>query len=83
MGSSHGGKGKKRSRVYEVVKFDVADGWVSFYHSLYWLLAELYKSTHLLSDEQFESEFGKAQFGVYKSLRDVVSGPGEGGSGDS
>lgn len=72
MGSSHGGKGKKRSGVYKVVKFDVADGWVSFHHSLYCLLAELFKSTHLLSDEQFQSKLGGTQFGVYKNLRDVV-----------
>ncbi|KAJ3507306.1 hypothetical protein NMY22_g16971 [Coprinellus aureogranulatus] len=71
MGSTSG-KGKNRTRTYEVVKFDVADGWVSFHHSMYWLLAELYKSTHLLSDEQFRSEFGGTEFRAYGSLRDVV-----------
>jgi E3 ubiquitin-protein ligase UBR1 len=71
MGSTSG-KGKNRTRTYEVVKFDVADGWVSFHHSLYWLLAELYKSTHLLSEEQFRSEFDGTEFRAYQSLRDVV-----------
>jgi len=70
MGSS--GKGKKRTRTYEIVKFDVGSGWVSFHHSLYWLLAELYKSTHLLSEEQFKNEFGGTEFEAYRSLKDVV-----------
>ena len=35
---------------HEVVKFDVMEGWVSFHHSLHWLLAELFKHVDLLSD---------------------------------
>jgi len=38
-------------RNYVVVKFDVLDGWVSFHHSLHWLLAELLKHTELLTKE--------------------------------
>lgn len=36
---------------YNIVKFDVLEGWVSFHHSLHWLLAELLKHTQLLSPE--------------------------------
>lgn len=38
-------------REYQVVKFDVLVGWVSFHHSLHWLLAELLKHTRLLGRE--------------------------------
>jgi E3 ubiquitin-protein ligase UBR1 len=38
--------------VYECVKFDVAEGWVSFHHSLHWLLAELCKHADLLDAER-------------------------------
>lgn len=38
-------------REYLVIKFDVLVGWVSFHHSLHWLLAELLKHTRLLSRE--------------------------------
>lgn len=38
-------------KAYHVVKFDVLEGWVSFHHSLHWLLAELLKHTQLLSKE--------------------------------
>ena len=31
--------------------FDVLDGWVSFHHSLHWLLAELLKNVNILSEE--------------------------------
>ncbi|KAF8910386.1 hypothetical protein CPB85DRAFT_1413971 [Mucidula mucida] len=37
---------------YEVIKFDVAEGWTSFHHSLHWLLAELWKHVGLLGEEQ-------------------------------
>lgn len=37
--------------TYEVVEFDVMEGWVSFHHSLQWLLAELFKHVDLLDDE--------------------------------
>lgn len=36
---------------YTIVDFDVLDGWVSFYHSLHWLLAELLKNVDVLSEE--------------------------------
>ena len=50
---------------YEVVKFDVMEGWVSFHHSLHWLLAELFKHVDLLSDESLK-EVGLG------GLKDVV-----------
>jgi E3 ubiquitin-protein ligase UBR1 len=52
-------------RLYEVVLFDVLEGWVSFHHSLHWLLAELLKHTNLLTSESL------AQAGL-SSLRDVM-----------
>ncbi|KAF8627096.1 hypothetical protein AX15_004547 [Amanita polypyramis BW_CC] len=36
---------------YTIVNFNVLEGWVSFHHSLHWLLAELFKHVDLL-DEQ-------------------------------
>ena len=50
--------------TYEVVDFDVMEGYVSFHHSLQWLLAELFKHVDLLDDDHLrEVGFG--------SLRDV------------
>ncbi len=43
--------------TYEVVEFDVMDGWVSFHHSLQWLLAELFKHVDIL-DESSLQEIG-------------------------
>jgi E3 ubiquitin-protein ligase UBR1 len=43
--------GPGEGKEYEIVKFDVLEGWVSFHHSLHWLLAELLKHTQLLSKE--------------------------------
>lgn len=40
---------------YQVVNFDVLEGWVSFHHSLHWLLAELLKHTQSLSKEALRS----------------------------
>lgn len=37
---------------YGVLDFDVLSGWVSFHNSPHWLLAELFKQTHLLGKEQ-------------------------------
>ena len=37
--------------VYQIVKFDVTEGWISFHHSLHWLLAELLKHVELISDD--------------------------------
>ncbi|KAG9039114.1 hypothetical protein FRB95_012825 [Tulasnella sp. JGI-2019a] len=50
---------------YQIIQFDVLAQWVSFHHSLHWLLAELFKHVHLLSDEPL------AEVGM-KSLREVV-----------
>ena len=36
---------------YMAVDFDVLEGWVSFHHSLHWLLAELLKNVDILSEE--------------------------------
>lgn len=63
---------KARTKLYEVVRFDVAEGWVSFHHSLHWLLAELFKSTHLLSEPHLKEEFGGTEFEEYRSLKDIV-----------
>jgi E3 ubiquitin-protein ligase UBR1 len=46
---------------YTVVKFDVAEGWVSFHHALHWLLAELLKHVHLLTDDRLR-EIGRSSF---------------------
>jgi hypothetical protein len=36
---------------YTIVEFDVLERWVSFHHSLHWLLAKLLKNVDLLSEE--------------------------------
>jgi E3 ubiquitin-protein ligase UBR1 len=54
--------GNKTARV---VKFNVLEDWVSFHHSLHWLLAELLKHSQLLRVELLHS-LG------YRSLQDVV-----------
>jgi E3 ubiquitin-protein ligase UBR1 len=36
---------------YRIVDFNVLEGWVSFHHSLHWLLAELFKHVDLLDEE--------------------------------
>lgn len=41
-------------KTEEIVKFDIMDGWVSFHHSLHWLLAELFKHGSLLSEEMLK-----------------------------
>lgn len=52
---------------YRVVDFDVMEGWVSFHHSLQWLLAELFKHVDILSEDSLrELEMS--------SLRDVCLG---------
>ena len=37
-------------RQFTTVEFDVSEGWVSFHHSLHWLLAELLKHVELLNE---------------------------------
>lgn len=50
--------------AYQIIEFDVLDGWVSFHHSLHWLLAELFKHVGLLTEE------GLASVGL-SSVRDI------------
>ena len=49
---------------YRIVNFNVMEGWVSFHHSLQWLLAELLKHVDILSEESLD------QIGL-TSIRDV------------
>jgi E3 ubiquitin-protein ligase UBR1 len=51
--------------VYQIVKFDVLEGWVSFHHSLHWLLAELFKHVNLFTESSL------AEVGM-SSLRDII-----------
>lgn len=46
------------SNEFVVIDFDVLSGWVSFHNSPHWLLAELFKQTHLLGKEQM-AELGQ------------------------
>jgi E3 ubiquitin-protein ligase UBR1 len=50
---------------YHIIEFDVMEGWVSFHHSLHWLLAELFKHVNILSEDSLK-EVGLS------SVRDVV-----------
>ncbi|KDR68822.1 hypothetical protein GALMADRAFT_1032198 [Galerina marginata CBS 339.88] len=40
---------------YNTLEFDVSEGWVSFHHSLHWLLAELLKHVDLLAEDGLKS----------------------------
>jgi len=51
--------------AYQVIQFDVLEGWVSFHHSLHWLLAELFKHVDLLTESSLK------QIG-FTSLREVL-----------
>lgn len=42
-------------QTYPIVNFDVLDGWVSFHHSLQWLLAELFKHVDILTEENLQT----------------------------
>ncbi|KAJ7485394.1 hypothetical protein FB451DRAFT_1431358 [Mycena latifolia] len=53
-------------RGWNVVQFDVLEGWVSFHHALHWLLAELFKHLGRM-DEAALREVG------YASVRDVIA----------
>ncbi|KAJ7725312.1 hypothetical protein B0H16DRAFT_1384303 [Mycena metata] len=53
------------SRRYDIVKFDVLEGWVSFHHALHWLLAELFKHVGGLDAAKLK-ELG------YESLRQFL-----------
>ncbi|EIN13143.1 hypothetical protein PUNSTDRAFT_56352 [Punctularia strigosozonata HHB-11173 SS5] len=68
--------------TYHICEFDVLEGWVSFHHSLHWLLAELFKHVHLLGEERFARELGYASIGTalaqshsQRSLLTVVDFP--------
>jgi len=50
---------------YNTLKFDVSEGWVSFHHSLHWLLAELLKHVDLLREEELRN------VGITGGLREV------------
>ncbi|KAF9481254.1 hypothetical protein BDN70DRAFT_876575 [Pholiota conissans] len=50
---------------YHTLEFDVSEGWVSFHHSLHWLLAELLKHVDLLSEEALRT------VGVEGGLKEV------------
>lgn len=39
---------------YQIVDFNVLEGWVSFHHSLHWLLADLLKHVDILSEESLK-----------------------------
>ncbi|KAJ8593596.1 hypothetical protein M405DRAFT_731193 [Rhizopogon salebrosus TDB-379] len=39
---------------YRIVDFNVLEGWVSFHHSLHWLLADLMKHVDILSEESLK-----------------------------
>ncbi|KAI5118525.1 hypothetical protein M0805_007693 [Coniferiporia weirii] len=52
-------------KTAHIVKFDILEGWVSFHHSLHWLLAELLKHTGLLSDEALRPH-------GFDNIRDVI-----------
>jgi E3 ubiquitin-protein ligase UBR1 len=51
--------------LYSIIRFDVLEGWVSFHHSLQWLLAELFKHVDTLSERSL-SEVG------LRSIRDIL-----------
>lgn len=51
--------------AYQIIEFDVLEGWVSFHHSLHWLLAELFKHVNLLSEDSLR-EVGLS------SVRDII-----------
>jgi E3 ubiquitin-protein ligase UBR1 len=51
--------------AYQIIQFDVMEGWVSFHHSLHWLLAELFKHVDILSEDSLQ------QVGL-SGLRDII-----------
>ncbi|CAE6372048.1 unnamed protein product [Rhizoctonia solani] len=56
------------SNEHQVLQFDVANEWVSFHHSLHWLLAELLKHEELLEEENLKNVKGLTE----PTLRGVV-----------
>ncbi|CAE6480929.1 unnamed protein product [Rhizoctonia solani] len=56
------------SQEHQVLQFDVASEWVSFHHSLHWLLAELLKHEELLEEDKLKSVKGLSD----PTLRGVV-----------
>ncbi|KAE9403494.1 hypothetical protein BT96DRAFT_917440 [Gymnopus androsaceus JB14] len=53
--------------TYHIVKFDVLEGWISFHHSLHWLLAELFKHVDVLEEGRLRREVG-----IEGGVREVV-----------
>lgn len=51
--------------AYQIIEFDVLEGWVSFHHSLHWLLAELFRHVDLLTERSL------AEIGL-KSVREII-----------
>jgi E3 ubiquitin-protein ligase UBR1 len=51
--------------AYQIIEFDVLEGWVSFHHSLHWLLAELFKHVDRLTEDSL------AGIGL-KSVREII-----------
>lgn len=54
-------------KLYTTFEFDVSEGWVSFHHSLHWLLAELLKHADLLSED------GLKTIGIENGLKGVFA----------
>ncbi|EGN92926.1 hypothetical protein SERLA73DRAFT_163768 [Serpula lacrymans var. lacrymans S7.3] len=50
--------------AYTIIDFDVLNGWISFHHSLHWLLADLLKHVDILSEDSLK------QVGL-ASVRDI------------
>lgn len=42
------------TKTVEIVKFNIMEGWVSFHHSLHWLLAELLKHVDMLDEDKLQ-----------------------------
>ncbi|THH12848.1 hypothetical protein EW146_g7310 [Bondarzewia mesenterica] len=51
--------------AYTIIQFDVLEGWVSFHHSLQWLLAELFKHVDILSENSLR------QIGL-RTVKDIL-----------
>jgi E3 ubiquitin-protein ligase UBR1 len=61
------GKAKK----WDIVAFEVLEGWVSFHHSLHWLLAELFKHVGLLGSDNLANHFREQQLEV-RNVREML-----------
>jgi E3 ubiquitin-protein ligase UBR1 len=50
---------------HHIIQFNVMEGWISFHHSLHWLLAELFKHVDILCEDSLK------QAG-FSSVKDVA-----------